>query len=43
MKNLSNKFFKNLILMRIRLVPTLDPIARDIFNVDSLVKSQVKR
>lgn len=41
MKKLSNKFLAKLILMRVRLVPTVGPVARDIFNVDSLVKNNI--
>lgn len=44
MKQLRNKLFNNLIKMRLRLVSvTTEPIARDVFNTDAIIKGKLKR
>ncbi len=44
MKQLRNKLFNNLIKMRLRLVSvTTEPVARDVFNTDTIVKEKLKR
>lgn len=43
MKQLKSKLFKNLIKMRLRLVTvTTEPVARDVFNTNAIVKGKLK-
>ena len=42
MKKLVSKLVKEMMIMKIKVTPRLDPIARDIFNCDVIVSEIMK-